>query len=106
MHTNSTLYARISPQWFSKLRWLWPDDPWQVACELISRQVPTLSLDSSIASPLWPCWVKSDVCLGVTCYLHFQQNDQGLLHATAVTWGDGEGGETDTSKAKQQAKGY
>ena len=27
------------------------------------------------------------VCLGVTCHLHFWQNDQGLLHATAVTWG-------------------
>ena len=26
-------------------------------------------------------------CLGVTCNLHFWQNDQGLLHATAVTRG-------------------
>ena len=26
-------------------------------------------------------------CLGVTCHLHFWQNDQGLLRATAVTWG-------------------
>ena len=26
-------------------------------------------------------------CLGVTCHLHFWQNDWGLLHATAVTWG-------------------
>ena len=26
-------------------------------------------------------------CLGVTCHLHFWQNDQGLLHAAAVTWG-------------------
>ena len=25
------------------------------------------------------------VCLHVTCHLHFQQDDQGLLHATAVT---------------------
>ena len=24
--------------------------------------------------------------LGVTCHLHFRQNDWGLLHATAVTW--------------------
>ena len=24
-------------------------------------------------------------CLGVTCHLHFWQNDRGLLHATAVT---------------------
>ena len=27
------------------------------------------------------------VSLGVTCHLHFWQNDQGLLRATAVTWG-------------------
>ena len=27
-HTNSTLYARISPQWLSKLRWLWLSIPW------------------------------------------------------------------------------
>ena len=27
------------------------------------------------------------VCLGVTCHLHFWQNDRGLLHATAVTRG-------------------
>ena len=27
------------------------------------------------------------VCLGVSCLLRFWQNDQGLLHATAVTWG-------------------
>ena len=26
-------------------------------------------------------------CLAVTCHLHFWQNDQGLLHATAVTRG-------------------
>ena len=27
------------------------------------------------------------VCLGVTCNLHFWQNDRGLLHAPVVTWG-------------------
>ena len=34
-NTNSTLYARISPQWLSKLRQLWLNVPWQV-CELVS----------------------------------------------------------------------
>ena len=29
---------------------------------------------------------KVYVCLAVTCHLHFWQNDQDLLHATAVTW--------------------
>ena len=36
MHTNSTPYARISPQWLSELRWLWSNVPRQVACELVS----------------------------------------------------------------------
>ena len=27
------------------------------------------------------------MCLGVTCHLHFWQNDQGILRATAVTRG-------------------
>ena len=27
------------------------------------------------------------MCLAVTCQLHFWQNDQDLLRATAVTWG-------------------
>ena len=26
-------------------------------------------------------------CLGVTCHLHFQQSDQGLLCAPVGTWG-------------------
>ena len=29
-HINSTLYARISPQWLSELRQLWPSVAWQV----------------------------------------------------------------------------
>ena len=34
--TNSILNARISPQWLSKLTWLWPNVCWQVAYELVS----------------------------------------------------------------------
>jgi len=30
---------------------------------------------------------RVQVCLAVTCYLHFWQNDRDLLHATAVTQG-------------------
>ena len=37
-------------------------------------------------------WAHSDfvgsgmyTCIGLTCHLHFWQNDRGLLHATAVT---------------------
>ena len=36
LHTNSTLYARISPQWLSKLRQLWLSIPRQVASQLTS----------------------------------------------------------------------
>ena len=37
-------------------------------------------------------FMQSHICkvyayLAVTCHLHFWQNDRGLLHATAVTWG-------------------
>ena len=70
-NTNSTLYIRISPQWLSKLRRLWPSVPWWVLCELdfdrvfpdklcvslFLYRVPTLCLDSSIVSPLRLCWV-------------------------------------------------
>ena len=62
MYTDSTFCARISPQWLSELRKLWPNVPWQVVCEFISGQVPTVCLDSGTASPLRLCWVK-DVCV-------------------------------------------
>ena len=32
-------------------------------------------------------WSKVYACLGVTCHLHFWQNDRSLLRATAVTRG-------------------
>ena len=35
-HTNSTLYARITPQWLTEPRWLWLSVPWQIAHELVS----------------------------------------------------------------------
>ena len=57
-HTNSTLLGRISPQWLSELRRLWPSVPWWVACELVSWYLSTLCLDSGIVSPLRLHWVK------------------------------------------------
>ena len=62
MHTYSTPYSRISPQWLSALRQLWPSIPWWIAYELVSWQVPTLCLDSGINSPLGFRWVKG-VCV-------------------------------------------
>ena len=63
MHTNSTLWARISPQWLSKLRWPWWSIPWPVLCKLISL-ISHLTIDS-IVSPVWLHWVKGEACLGV-----------------------------------------
>ena len=38
--------------------------------------------------PVTSCTIhKVHVYLAVTCHPHFWQNDRGLLHATAVTWG-------------------
>ena len=42
-----------SPWWLSARRRLWLDIPWQVECEHVSKQVPTLCLDSSTVSLLW-----------------------------------------------------
>ena len=62
MYTSSTLQTWISPQWLSK-----PEQ---------QHSQPTLTSFGQVY-----------VCLGVTCHLYFWQNDRGLLHATAVTWG-------------------
>ena len=48
----------------------------------------TLYLNSGIVSLLRLRWIKGVYAyLGVTCHLHFWQNDWGLLRATAVTRG-------------------
>ena len=39
------------------------------------------------SQPTLTCWVKVYAFLGVTCHLHFWQNDQGLLHTNVVTRG-------------------
>ena len=57
VHTNSTFSARISPQWLGEVRRLWPNFPWQVACELVFGEIPTLYLDSGVITPLRFRWV-------------------------------------------------
>ena len=57
-HTNSTLYARISPQWLGELRRLWPNVSWVVVCELVSGPALALCLDSGIVSLHRLPWVK------------------------------------------------
>ena len=80
MLTDSTLYARISPQWLSELRQLWPN------------VLGKLHVSSNLARFPHYAWTVAQSpnfvgCFGVTCHLHFWQNDRGLLRATAVKRG-------------------
>ena len=54
VHNSSALYARISPQWLSQLRLLWPMFP----DKLRVSSFPTLCMGSGIVSPLRFHWVK------------------------------------------------
>ena len=38
--TNSTLWARISPQWLSELRRLWPNVPWKLCVSSFPDRFP------------------------------------------------------------------
>ena len=69
----------------------------------ISMEVVTVMFGCYMAGAKWNCghlsassvytqYIRSHilwmhVCLAVTCHLHFWQNDQDLLHSTAVSWG-------------------
>ena len=95
--------ARISPQWLSEVRQLWPSVSWWDACKLI--------FNNRFPHCAWiAMWAHSNfvgprvyACLEVTCHLQFWQNDQGLLHATAVTqgWTD-----TERESAKRVNSGW
>ena len=61
--------------------------PDELRVSSVPDSFPTLCLDSVIVSPLRLRWVKVYACLGITCRLHFWQNDRGLLRATPVTRG-------------------
>ena len=50
--------TRISSYWLSKLRQLWTNIPWRVACELLSLMLCL----NSIVSPMGLYWVKG-VCM-------------------------------------------
>ena len=56
---------------------------------LVPHETDTIS--ACYVYTIQPCTTslhtKPHAHLAVTCHLHFQQNDQGLLHATAVTPG-------------------
>ena len=86
-HTNSTLYAMISPQWLSELRRLWPSVHWRVVCEFASWSVPTLCLDSGIVSPLRLRRVKGECVFKFNLLPALLAEWPGSLYATAVTRG-------------------
>ena len=70
-------------------------------CLVVTWLVPreTAAVSTRSAYTMQPCTIlrhfmqshirRVHACLGVTCNLHFWQNDRYLLRATAVTWGWG-----------------
>ena len=68
----------------------WDNCDWVFPDELHVSSVPDrspLCLDSGIVTSLWLYGSRVYACWGVTCHLHFWQNDRDLLCATAVTQG-------------------
>ena len=69
----------------------------------VTQRAETTVIECSLASYVWDCFMPGQrhsqptptslsqrcmhACLGVTCHLHFWQNDRSLLRATAVTLG-------------------
>ena len=84
MHTNSILSARVSPQWLTVLRRLWPSIPWRVASNLVSDMFLYTAHSDCVGSVVY-------ACLRVTCHLHIWQNDRGLSRVNAVTLGTSAG---------------
>ena len=97
--TNSTFQARISPQWLSELRRLWPNVPNKLRTSLFPGSFPYYVWTAASSDNSDFAGSRVYACLGVTCHLHFWQNGQGLLRATAVTR-DG----TDTERTKIMQK--
>ena len=83
MHTNSTLYARIGPQWLGELRRLWPSVPLRVACGLVPDRFPHYAWTAAWSALSDFVGSRVYACLAVTCLPHFRQNDRGLLRAAA-----------------------
>ena len=62
---------------------------------LVPHETAAISAHSVVLCTPYNCapchFIQSHIpkvyaCLAVTCYLHFWQNDQDLLHTTVVTW--------------------
>ena len=63
------------------LAWLVPHETAVVSARSVYTKQPcTVSIHANHVR-------KVHACFAVTCHLHFWQNDQGILHATAVTRG-------------------
>ena len=84
MQTNSTLYARISPVSWDDCGWMLPEklhvSSFPDRFSHYARTAAYSAHSNFIGSRVY-------ACLGVTCHLHFWQNERGLLRSTAVTQG-------------------
>ena len=64
------------------LAWLVPHETAAVSAQILCTPYNHAPCTSCKAT-----YVTVYACLAVTCHLHFWQNDQDLLRATALTWG-------------------
>ena len=88
LHTLISLFMpgsvyNVSASWDDCV-WMFPE---KFHMSLFPDRFPHYAWTAALSAQ--PNFVRSRVyaCFGVTCHLHFLQNDQGLLHATAVTQG-------------------
>ena len=70
-HLNSTLQAKISPHWFTDLRWPWTSVPQQVAFEIISLIGAHTVLGQYSQKTLTLLGQGACVSICVTCHLYF-----------------------------------
>ena len=73
---------KYPPKWCTALAWLVPHETAAVSAQVLCtpyNHAPCHFMQSHIR--------KVHACLAVTCHLHFWQNGQDLLRATAVTRG-------------------
>ena len=89
-HTNLTFWDRISPQWLSQLRRLWPNVPDEFACALVSlksahtmpgqhsQPTPTSSQPPRVISGLIATYNRDNI--NITCKQNLNDNSQLYLH--------------------------
>ena len=64
--------------------WVFPDE---LSVSSFLDRFPHYGWTAAQSAPSYSVRSRVSACLGITCHLHFWQNDQGLLGATAVARG-------------------